>query len=161
MALSINCCWSRPIPLKDGTHLNLIYHTDKIDHIPNTPGVYVFARLHGSCVKPMYIGQADKLKTRIEQQFNNVKLMMSIKKAAKAKRILLYCEAKTGKGQNRKKVLAILENAIIDHVLSEGHELLNKQGTKRPAHKIEFKGNRTSEKVAPRKMYVKSALTKQ
>lgn len=159
MALSINCCWSEPIPLKDGTKMNLIYYTEEIDYIPDKPGIYLFARSHGNSVSPMYIGQADKLKTRIGQQFNNAKLMMSIKNAAKAKRILLYCEAKIGKGQNRKKVLAILENALIDYVLSEGHELLNKHGTKRPAHKIEFKGNRTSEKVAPRKMYVKSALT--
>ena len=160
MALFINCSWSEPISLVDGTKENQIYHTDEIDRIPDKPGIYVFARSHGESVSPMYIGQADNLKKRIEQQFNNVNLMMSIKNAPKAKRILLYCEAKIHKRQNRKQVLAILENALIDHALSEGHVLVNKQGTKRPTHKIEFKGNRTSEKVAPRKMYVKRALIK-
>jgi hypothetical protein len=156
MALSINCCWSDPISLKDGTRKNLIYYIDEIDDIPDKPGIYIFARSHGNSVSPIYIGQADKLKTRIEHQFNNVKLMMGVRNAARAIRILIYCEARISKGQNRKKVLAILENALIDHALSEGHELLNKQGTKKPTHKIEFKGNRTSEKIAPRNMYVKS-----
>lgn len=160
MALKIVGTWSKALPLSNGADSNLIYSVKDLDSIPNKSGVYVFARSHGQNVIPMYVGQADKLKSRILQQLNNVRLMKGIEKMPNGKRVLLYCEAKIGRGQTKKKVLAVLENGLIDHALSEGHELLNKQGTKRPAHSITFYGNRTSEKLAPRNMLIRSALTK-
>ncbi|MDH5179513.1 MAG: GIY-YIG nuclease family protein [Gammaproteobacteria bacterium] len=159
MALNIEATWSKAIDLTDGSKKNLIYSIADINIVPNKPGIYVFARKHGNSFSPIYIGQADNLKSRIEQQFNHVPLMMSIKNAQQGKRILLFCEANLKKGQDRKKVLNLIENALIDHALSEGCELVNKQGTKRPAHSISFTGNRASEAIAPRKMLVKSALT--
>lgn len=160
MALSIEALWRDPIELTDGSKHNRIYHCDGISSIPNTPGVYVFARKHGQKVSPIYIGQTETLRARIESQFKSVPLMMGIKKEPSGQRILLYCEVKFKRGQDRKKVLTVLENALIDHALAEGCSLLNKQGTVRPAHVIEFSGNRTSEAVVPRKMMAKSAPTR-
>lgn len=160
MALTINATWSKPLPLIDGSSENLIYKIAQLEAIPSTTGVYIFARSYGDNAVPLYVGQADNLKARIVQQLNNLKLMKGLQKMPNGNRMLLYCEAKIARGQDRKKVLAILENALIDHALSAGHELLNKQGTKRPTHQIKFSGNRMSEKLAPRNMLIRSALAK-
>lgn len=156
MTLKIYSQWSQPLTLKDGSRHNLVYFVEGVENIPEKPGVYVFARKHGKKVSPIYIGQAQKLRTRIQQQLNSVPLMVGIWNAPNGSRILLYCEAQLKAGQNRKKVLGLIENTLIDHALSEGCELLNKQGTKRPTHSLIFRGNRYSEAVAPRKMFIKS-----
>jgi len=160
VALRIVARWRQEIRLVDGGRHNLIYYTKHLKSIPENPGVYVFARIHGRKVSPIYIGQADNLRKRIEQQFKSVPLMMGIKKLPRGKRVLIYCEPVFKRKQDRKKVINIIEKSLIDHVLSQGSELLNKQGTKRPAHTIQFSGNRISERIIPRKVLIKTALTK-
>ncbi len=81
--------------------------------------------------------------------------MKSIESAPSGERLFLYCEIKTKKGQRLKKVLEVLQKALIEHALSEGHTLLNIQLTREGTHTITFKGNRASEKLAPRIMYVR------
>ncbi len=76
----VNAQWSQPIILVDGARHNLIDFAEELRNIPDKPGVYVFARRHGQKVSPIYIGQAEKLRTRIEQQFNSVPLMVGMPK---------------------------------------------------------------------------------
>ena len=80
--------------------------------------------------------------------------MNSIKKAHSGKRILMYCTIKTSSDKKRASMLGLLQRALIEHALAEGHKVFNVQGTKIPAHTISFAGNRSSEHIAPRKMYV-------
>lgn len=155
MALKIDATWSQPIGLTDASSENLIYGSDLSD-TPTGPGVYVFARIHGNSISPLYIGQAANIKSRLEQQFNNVRLMMGLKQAASGKRVLLVAEVHLKPGQRRDKVLDVLESSLIGHALATGATLLNKAGTKTPAHEIDFRGNVTSRKVAPRRMRVRS-----
>jgi len=74
--LKIDLKWERPFQLKDGSRLNLIYSCNALDRVVSKPGLYIFARRYGKTVAPLYIGQALKLRNRIEQQLNNVKPMM-------------------------------------------------------------------------------------
>lgn len=148
--MRIEVKWSRPLPLRDGSAELLTYTCDDLDPSLDEPGVYIFARRHGDSVSPLYIGQASRLKQRVEQQFaNNTRLMNGLKQAGAGQRILLLGRVQFKRGQQLKQVLNVLESALIQHALTEGHELLNKQGTKTPVHTISFQGNRTSRCIAP------------
>jgi hypothetical protein len=73
--------------------------------------------------------------------------MKAIENAKGGTRFFLFC---TMEGASQRK-LKTLESALIAHVLGEGHELLNKQGTKKPSHRVTFgKNNHTSLDIVPR-----------
>ena len=141
--------WAKPISLKDGSRTNQIYSCGGFERVPSNPGVYVFAREFGKNVVPLYIGQASKLRQRIEAQFNNVQLMVGIKNAQAGRRILLIAQVEPRPGQRINKVLNIVESALIKNALTQGHDLLNLQGTKTKVHVIKSKGNNSSRQVAP------------
>jgi hypothetical protein len=153
--LKIDLKWDKPIRLKDGSNLNQIYAIRRLDRISKKAGVYIFARSFGQSIAPLYVGQASRLRNRIDGQLkNNVRLMMRVKKAQAGHRILLVAHLKLHPGQQEGKVLDIVESALIKHALAEGHELLNKQGVKTRVHVIKSKGNTSSKQVAPLRMLV-------
>jgi hypothetical protein len=151
MKLSLR--WDKPIRLRDGSKLNQIYHCSGLERFSGKPGIYVFARKFGKNVAPLYVGQASRLRSRIEGQFNNLKLMMGIKNAHAGRRILLVARVYLKPGQQVGKVLDIVESAIIKNALAQGHDLLNQQGTKTKVHVISSKGNSSSRQVAPLTMF--------
>lgn len=63
--------------------------------------------------------------------------MLAIKDAESGRRFFMYCVME---GAAEKK-LKTLKSALIAHILSEGHELLNKQGVKKPNHTVTFLKN--------------------
>jgi len=75
--------------LKDGSKTNQIYCCAGLERLSGKPGVYIFARKFGKIVFPLYVGQAKSLRSRIEGQFNNLRLMVGIKNAQNGRRILL------------------------------------------------------------------------
>jgi hypothetical protein len=152
--LKIDLKWERPFRLKDGARFNLIYNCSGLNHVLSKPGLYIFARRYGRSIVPLYVGQALKLRGRIEQQFNNLKLMMAVKGARSGHRILLVGRLRLHPGQQKKKVLDIVESALIKHALAQGHDLINQHGTKTSVHTIRSKGNTSSKQIAPRTMLV-------
>ena len=156
--MDIQVSWHKPIRLRLGKHKNSIYSCDTIDYekLPRTPGVYIFARRFGKKVIPLYIGQASRLKNRLDQQFNNARLMKGIENAAIGHRILIIGEVILKGGQKVPQVLDVVESALIEHALANGHELLNKLGIKTPVHVIRSNsGNVASRQVAPLVMHVR------
>lgn len=145
--------WEKPLRLRDGSRHNQIYHCGSFERLPRKPGVYVFARKFGKNVAPLYVGQASRLKGRIEGQFNNLRLMMGIKNAPAGRRILFVARLYLKRGQQMGKVLDIVESALIKNALAQGHDLLNQQGTKTKVHVIRSKGNNLSRQVAPLTMF--------
>ena len=152
--MKIDLKWDKPARLRDGARQNQIYRCADLARFPRKPGIYVFARKFGKNVYPLYIGQATKLKSRIDGQLNNLRLMLGVKHAQAGKRILLVARVKLKRGQQAGKVLDIVESALIKHALVQGHDLLNQQGTKTSVHTIRSKGNGDSRQVAPLTMYV-------
>jgi hypothetical protein len=152
--LNIDAVWSKPIELLDGGRDGLIYRIGDLQGIPDSPGAYVFARLFGENVTPLYIGETTTLRSRLNQHLNmNLRLMKGIENAANGKRVFLFCEVHLRRGQKINQVLKVLQSALIEHALSEGHKLLNVQLARTPVHTINFRGNRHSEQLAPRQMY--------
>ena len=80
--------------------------------------------------------------------------MKGIENAPSGERLYLFAQVQKKRGQNIERVLGVLQRALIEHALSVGHNLLNIQLTKGKLHKIEFQGNRISEKLFTRTMLV-------
>jgi hypothetical protein len=152
--MRIDIKWDKPIRLKDGAKFNQIYYCPGLERVSAKAGVYIFARTFGKLVVPLYIGQAKGLRSRITQQLNNARLMVGFQRADIGRRILLVARLKLHRGQQKKKVLDIVESSLIKHALAQGHDLLNKQGVKTKVHTIKSKGNHSSKQVAPLTMLV-------
>jgi hypothetical protein len=150
--MKIDVKWERPLRLRIDAQQNVIYKIAGLERLPKKACVYVFVRMHGQTVEPLYIGQATRLRSRIKEQLNNVALMQQIKKASAGHRFLLVGRLKLHPGQQESKVLEIVEKALIKRALAEGYDIFNKQGTKTPVHEIRSRGNKAFRKLMPTKM---------
>ena len=155
--LTIEADWSEAVQLVPDRTGKLIYDVPEIENIPEVSGVYIFARQYGQSVVPIYIGEAANLRKRLREHLKgSVQLMNALRRAPNGKRVFLCSKVQPKKKHDPYKARKILQDALIEHALSEGHQLVNKKGTKVPVHTISFTGNRLSEKLAPRRMYYRT-----
>jgi hypothetical protein len=144
--------WSRPLHLRDASSRNMIYDLD-LAKVLSGAGVYVFGRRFGSQFEALYVGKAEKLRGRVKGQLNNLRLMQHLHNAKAGKRILLSGVLITKRGQRLSKSLALAERSLIRYFLSEGHDLVNKQGTRLRRHELESTGKHPK-RYFPRLMYL-------
>lgn len=145
--------WTKPVILKDARGENRIYRAD-IDRLPSAPGIYVFGRRWGrDQFEALYVGEALTVRTRVRDQFNNLRVMVHLQNATSGRRIVLAGALITKRGQRVKKCLKIIERGLIRHFLSEGHDLVNTKGTRLRRHEISSTG-RLPRRSLPRLMYV-------
>lgn len=133
--VELSVVWSRPIPMKIARDRGLIYTTD-LDRIPNVSGVYVFGRVFGENFEALYVGKADRLRGRVKQHLNNLRLMRHLEDAQIGKRVVIVGRFEAKPGQRANVCLPLIEKALIRHFLAEGHDLVNEQGTRRRQHEI-------------------------
>ena len=157
--MDINASWSEPIRLRKSKASGL-FNQINLESLPAEPGVYVFARKYGNKLIPIYIGETLSIYHRIKTHMNSLALMTAIKDASNGARILIYCTVDTNNRDKAKKYIKIIENALIIHSQSEGHELFNKMGMKRPTDSVHFSGNTLSKTIAPNTMRIRQALTR-
>jgi hypothetical protein len=138
--------WARLIHLKDGTKQNMIYTADQ-NKLPSISGIYILGRRWGSDIEALYVGKANNICSRVKGQLNNLRLMQHLKNAKAGKRMILFGKIITKPGQRMEKSLRLIERALIRYFLSEGHDLVNKQGTRLRHHQI------TSEGKHPKKFF--------
>lgn len=151
MELRVN--WQKYLKLKDGDKEGLIYSLP-IERLPESSGIYMFARTHGKSFEALYIGKATNIRVRIKQQFErNVRLMKHLKSAHTGKRIILIGVVITKQAQQVQKTLEIIERAFIKRYLAEGHDLVNKKGTRLRRHKI-INERDSYRKYIPAEMYI-------
>jgi hypothetical protein len=130
-------------------------HSDfDLDALPREPAVYLFARCFGKSTEVLYVGKATSLRSRIKQQFNNLRLMQAIDDARIGHRILIYGTLNCRPGQRVNTVLNIVETALIGHLTEQKHQLSNKLGTKLPVHVISFDGNLVARQTIGRELRV-------
>ena len=144
--------WFRPVVLKDGRRQNLIYITD-IDQLPSVQGIYIFGRRCRGQFEALYVGKANQIRGRVKSHFNNLQLMQHLKNAKNGKRIVLAGKIITRPGQQLTKCLRLVERGFIRYFLSEGHDLVNKQGTRISRHEITSSGKHPK-RYFPRLMFV-------
>jgi hypothetical protein len=145
--------WARPIPLRDASLENLIYSLDHAK-IPLGAGVYVFGRRFGTNFEALYVGKANVLRWRVRGQFKNLPLMLHLQNAKIGKKILLTGRFIAKPGQRPEKCLSLLERALIRYFLSEGHDLVNKQGVRLRRHEVTSIG---AKRVIPETIFVDRA----
>ena len=127
--MDLNLAWHGSLPLTDDSKNNGVYAAD-LNAIPETPGIYVFLRVHGKTAECLYVGKATKLRTRVKAELNNSKLMQGIKKSATGKRHLFFAEFKARQGQQENRSLLTIKRTLIRYYLARGDQLLNIQGTR-------------------------------
>lgn len=153
MKLSVE--WGRPLVVRKGGHRKLDYRVD-LDRIPGTAGIYVLGRKWGKDFEALYVGRASNIRRRIKGQLNNLRLMQHLDQAKTGKRVIVIGEAVMRGRQRTEKVLGILERAFIRHFLSEGHDLVNKQGVRIRRHEVTSTGYQPK-KFIPSLMYLEKA----
>ena len=131
--------WRKPFRLKRSRRDYPTYGLD-LERLPGEPGVYVFGRRWGSQFEALYVGRANMIRQRVRSQMNNHRLMQHLKAAKAGKRILLAGCLTTKPGQQIDQCLPLVERALIRYFLSEGHDLVNKQGTRLRRHELVFTG---------------------
>lgn len=131
--------WSRPVQFKDGAKQNLIYTLDAT-RLPSVAGIYVLGRRWGSDFEALYVGKANNIRNRVKGQMNNLRLMQYMRNARAGKRIVLTGKFVPKPGQKLGKCLGLSERALIRYFLSEGHSLVNKQGTLLRQHEVASSG---------------------
>jgi len=129
--MKLQLSWHRSIKLG-----KFPYSTD-ISKIPDTAGVYIFLRAHGETAEALYVGKATNLRSRIKQQFNNLKLMTAIQAAANGERRLVFAELITKPGQKVATAIPLCEKSLIRFYLARGDGLVNIQGTSIKFHELE------------------------
>jgi hypothetical protein len=104
----------------------------------------VFARRFGASHEPLYIGQADNLKLRINQHLKaNVALMKALREAKSGARSILIAEIRTRQGQQVQRVLDIVERAFVAEAVRAGFSLVNRQLVSQSFHDIASTGAKT------------------
>ena len=155
--------WEKPVPLRKAPRKArkgslYIYKVD-LEVLPAVPGIYVFARRWGRSYEALYVGQSTDLRKRVRSHLKNLPLMKYLENAKTGRRFVIVGEAVTRPGQQLKKVLVTLERAFIRHFLSEGHDLVNQQGTRIRRHEISSEG-KVPKSFVPTLMYLEKAKGK-
>lgn len=147
--------WGRPILLRKASRdEKLIYKLDD-KKLPDAAGVYVFGRRYGKSFEALYVGQASSIRGRVRGHLkNNLSLMLHLQQAKSGTRVLLVGRFIPKPGQQGDKCLRLLERALLRYFLSEGHDLVNKQGARLRRHEITSKNPR---RLVPRLMFVDRA----
>lgn len=146
--MKIEIQWHQPLKLIDGSNNNLILNIEELFNIHEGAGVYMFCRIYDSVIYPLYIGKSINVQKRIGQHLNSVKMMLGIQNSQRGDKVLIIGEFISKPGQQIEKAIGIIETALIEHALQEGHDLLNDSGTKRPTHQLTFKGYMAAKKFS-------------
>jgi len=72
----------------------------------------------------------------VRDHLNNLKLIQHIRKARNGQRLVLAARLVTKPGQRLSKSMSLVERGLIRYFLSEGHELVNQQGTRLRRHQL-------------------------
>ena len=80
--MHLNVKWHKPMKLRKCKDTSTSIYELDLQNVPTTSGVYVFVRKFGKDLKPLYIGKALNLRTRINQQLGSLKLMRGIQNSA-------------------------------------------------------------------------------
>ena len=147
--------WSRPIPLKERSRQNLSYYVDP-DKVPHFAGIYVLGRRWASGFEALYVGKAKNICSRVKGQLNNLRLMQHLRNAKAGKRVLVCGHIVAKPGQQLNKSLLLIERALVRYFLSEGHDLVNKQGTRLRRHEVVSTGKHPR-RFIPGVMYLEKA----
>ena len=145
--------WEGLVPLRDGSKENLIYLFDS-QKLPTSAGVYVFGRRQkNGGFEALYVGRARNVRARVWSHRNHLRLMMHLKNAKQGERVVRVGVFKARPGQIPQKCLPLIERILIRYFLAEGHDLVNKAGTRLGRHQLASHGKHPNLFI-PKLMYL-------
>lgn len=154
--MNLHVEWGRPIQLRDASRDDMVYSLD-LGKVADVAGVYIFGRRWGSQFEALYVGKAGNIRSRINGHLNtNLRLMLHLRNAKAGKRIVLAGELVPKRGQRLPKSLLLAERALIRYFLSEGHDLVNRQGVRLRRHELVSAGQHPK-RFFPKLMYLEKA----
>jgi hypothetical protein len=133
----------------------LIYSLD-LEKVTDDGGVYIFGRRWGAQFEALCVDKANNIRSRIKGHLNNLHLMQHLQHAKTGRRFVLAGSVITKPGQKLQMCLALAERALIRHFLSEGNDLVNKQGTRIRRHELESSGQ-YPKRFFPKSIYLEKA----
>ena len=149
--------WQQPIQLT--RHKKpLVDEDDLPEKIGEKPGVYFFSRRFGTKFEPFYVGETLNIRSRLKAHLNSKKIvfvLLDIDPKSQVKggvRYFHYGYIRTGKGQNAKTCVKIVQRYLIRAAISQGLKLINTNLTTVPTHSLLFNGSKKA-----RAIYGKSA----
>jgi hypothetical protein len=171
MNMKIELEWEGPITLKPVNTGGYKFEAIE-EELPTHAGIYVFARKFGPSFYPIYIGKAGNVRTRLKTQFKSLPLMVKVKnwnqtnaedesRALNGTRVLFIGSlAKPNSVVQVKKALGIAERSLIEHALTEGHNIVNIQMTKTKYDEVTSSGVKGHRSFAPQSMLAKAQKKK-
>ncbi len=141
---TINVTWEQPIELNTSPSNNLTidFHGEADrKEITTGRGVYVFAKIHGDNVRPLYVGSSKNIRRRIPQHFkHHVPLMNKIKRSGPGRKVLIVGSIPPSPGPDN-HAHKIVEKALIKKLaIDDDIDLFNLSGTRVPFDNIKFRG---------------------
>jgi hypothetical protein len=131
----------------------MIYSVN-LDQLTTSAGIYIFGRRWGTQFEALYIGKAGNVRSRVRNHLNNnLRLMLHLRNARIGRRFVLAGRFLPKPGQQIPKCLGLLERAMIRHFLSEGHDLVNVQGTQLRRHELDSSGAHPK-RFFPKRIYL-------
>jgi hypothetical protein len=148
--------WLRPIQLKDARKDGMIYDLDLKKINTGTAGVYIFGRQWGRQFEALYVGQASKIRGRIKNHLNDLRLMQHLEGAKTGERLVLVGRIRVKRGQEMNRCLRVADLALIRHFFSRGDDLVNEHGTRLLRHELESSGQHPK-RFFPSNIYLERA----
>jgi len=84
--------WKKPVPLRKTPKGLYIYNVD-LEVLPAVPGIYVFARRWGRSYEALYVGQSKRIRRRVRNHLNNLRLMKYLENAKIGRRFVIVGRA--------------------------------------------------------------------
>jgi len=131
--------WESPIELRLAPRQRR-YTWDR-SNILMIPGVYIFGWMDGEKFKAIYVGKTIKMKQRINTHHEGDALMDRLIVMPNEPRVLFigYVFPDGGTDKVRRKVLSIIEKALVRYYVAEGHDLHNSYGECIKKHTVKSK----------------------
>jgi hypothetical protein len=138
--------WQPPIVL--ARHKKIVIKVDDMRAVKELPGVYYFARNHGSISVPFYIGESTNLNKRLKDHLKTSKIADVLRgieipgapTISQGARTFHFAYFMPKTNQIVANALDITQKFMIQEALAEGIPLLNLQLTTIRAHSISFTG---------------------
>ena len=138
--------WGKPVPMRDASRLK---ETKLWQH--------ELGRQYGKEFEALYVGKANDIRGRVKGQLNNLRLMQHVRHAKAGRRTVLAGKVFTKPGQRLDVILPLVERALIRHFLSEGHDLVNIQGTQLRQHEVVSKRRPGGGRFVPSPIYLEKS----
>lgn len=145
--MQITIHWQKPIQLTKNRKV-LVDRRELPDVLEEIPGVYFFARKHGSTVLPFYIGETLKIRGRLKDHLGRVEIVDVLRGESPDKAIRNgnryfhygYLHGNAEKAMMKKRLL-IAQKHLIRVALEHQIPILNSNLTKVKTHLLEFTGS--------------------